>query len=136
MPLEQNVQNQLQQLCQQEAQPEQPAEGTNRKACRLQASLLAAASPGNTELAHICSPNQQTGVFCTGWDDTVRSLAQDLSKHLGVAHTACVEALLQKVSLVQEHVTFDFDTNTDTPPGTFATMVLLQLPPYTVCALL
>lgn len=90
-----------------------------------------------SESTHICSPDGQTGGFRTlsGWDDTVRGLAQDLSEQLGVVHTACVEASLQKVSLVQEQVSFDFDTNADTPPGTFATMVLLQLSPDTVCAL-
>lgn len=84
--------------------------------------------------AHMCNPTGRSGGCCTGWDNTVRGLAQGLSKQLGVAHTACVEALLQKVSLVQEHVSFDFDTSADTPPGTFATMVLMQLPPDTVCA--
>ena len=70
---------------------------------------------------------------CTGWDGTVCALAQDLSKQLGVAHTACVEALLQQVSLIQKRVSFVFDPNTDTPPNTFATMVVLLLPPGTVC---
>lgn len=73
------------------------------------------------------------GHACTGWNETVCQVAQDLSKQLGVVHTARVEALLQKVSLVHEHVSFVFDPNTETLPDTFATMVLLLLPPGTVC---
>lgn len=71
--------------------------------------------------------------FCTGWDDTVCGLVQDLSKQLAVAHTASVEASLQKVSLVQEHVSFHFNRDTDAPLGTFATMEVMLLAPGMVC---
>ena len=48
MPMTQDVQEQLQRLCQQAGQPEQPAACGNRQAWPLNASLLAATSPGNT----------------------------------------------------------------------------------------
>ena len=70
---------------------------------------------------------------CTGWDETVYKFAQNLTKQLGVAHTACVEALLQEASLMHEHISCVFDANTATPPDTFATMLLLLLAPGTVC---
>lgn len=68
--------------------------------------------------------------LCTGWDDTVCELVQDLSKQLGVAHIAPVEALLQNVSLVQERVSFLFNRGTDTPS---ATMEVMLLAPGMVC---
>lgn len=85
----------------------------------------------STSFTHLCKCTDS----CTGWQDTVFESAKHLSNELGVADTAFVEALLAKVSLVHQHVSFEFDPNIDTPPGTFATIIVMLLPPDTVCLL-
>lgn len=81
-----------------------------------------------------CMGRQGDGC-CTGWDNTVRSLAQRLSKQLGVADTTYVEAWLQKVTLVSEVSSYNFGTSADAPPCTFATMTVMMLPPTKVRSL-
>ena len=70
---------------------------------------------------------------CTDWESTVHRLAQQLSKELGIADTAHVEAQLQKVSVVVNEATCIFDPSASAPPGTFATLVILCLPRNAVC---
>ena len=69
----------------------------------------------------------------TEWEDTVCSLAQHLSQELGLLSTASVEAVLQQVTLCDKPDSFNFTLEADTPPGDFATMAVLLLPPHAVC---
>ncbi len=69
----------------------------------------------------------------TDWDDTVCSLAQHLSQELGLLSTASVEAVLQKVTLVDQCDSYNFSSQADTSPDAFATMVVLLLPLHAVC---
>ena len=81
-----------------------------------------------------CTCNQGDGC-CTGWDSTVRKLAQHSSKQLGMVDTTHVDAWLQKVALVSEDSNYNFGTSADAPPCTFATMTVMMLPPTKVCSL-
>lgn len=81
-----------------------------------------------------CTGSQGDGCR-TGWDSTVINLAQHLSKQLGVADTTHVQAGLQKVALVFGDSIYNFGTRADTPPGTFATLTVMMLPPTKVRAL-
>ena len=76
--------------------------------------------------------DSQNDSCCTGWDSTVRKLAQRLSRQLGVADTTYVEACLENVTLVSEDSSYNFGTSADTPPGTFANMTVMKLPPTKV----
>ncbi|KAL3145842.1 hypothetical protein ABBQ38_015214 [Trebouxia sp. C0009 RCD-2024] len=68
-----------------------------------------------------------------GWDNAVNSLAAESCKELGLTTTAHVKARLQQVSLVSDRRSYSFDPKAEIPPGTFATMVVLLLPPGMSC---
>ena len=68
----------------------------------------------------------------TDWEQTVCSLARHLGKALGLVSTPGTEALLQKVTVVDDSGSFEFDSQADPLPNMFGTMVVLLLPPHTV----
>lgn len=72
------------------------------------------------------------GLLRTDWDNTVRSLAEHLSKELGLLSTASVNAVLQEVTLVDQCDSYNFSSQADTPPNAFATMVVLLFHPWAV----
>lgn len=65
------------------------------------------------------------------WEQTVCSLARHLGKALGLVSTPGTEALLQKVTVVDDSGSFEFDSQADPLPNMFGTMVVLLLPPHT-----
>ena len=76
-----------------------------------------------------------TWFMYTDWEITAHTLGQDLSHELGVPCTADIEVLLQKVTLVDNCGTFDFDSQAAMPQGAFATFIVLLFPNNTVCFL-
>ena len=70
-----------------------------------------------------------------GWNKLVNSLAAQSCKDLGVSDAAHVSPWLQHVSIVDKGHDYIVEPAAHTPPETFATMVILLLPPKTVCNL-
>ena len=67
------------------------------------------------------------------WDDKVYSFAQTLSGGLGLAYTEDVEPWLEHILLVDGLDNYVCNPDAHIPPGTFASMVVLLLPPGPVC---
>ena len=61
------------------------------------------------------------------------SFAQTLSRGLGLAYTEDVEPWLKQILLVNGLDSYICNPDASTPPGTFASMVVLLLPPGPVC---
>lgn len=124
----------LQKLCQ---GTEQTLSNGQGEVWHLDAALLAATNPGkpvqpnhifiSNTIRHACHLTYNS--THAGWDNAVNSLAAESCKELGLTTTAHVKARLQQVSLVSDRRSYSFDPKAEIPPGTFATMVVLLLPP-------
>ncbi|DBB06173.1 TPA: hypothetical protein ACH3X3_009725 [Trebouxia sp. C0006] len=110
LPWTQSERHRLQQICQREDLPQSSAGQNDKKVWQTRASMLTT-----------CNPD---------WDNTVRSLAEHLSKELGLLSTASVDAVLQEVTLVDQCDSYNFSSQADTPPNAFATMVVLLFHPW------